>query len=291
MSETRVTVGGRRIALTHRDKVLFPDGITKGDLIAYYRRIAPCALPHFRNRALTMERYPEGIAKPGFFQKNIPAGFPDWIERVVLEKEGGTLTQIIAKDAATLVYLANLGCITPHLALSTADHPRLPDRLVIDLDPSDTDFAKVQEAAHVLRHLLTDADINAFVQTTGSRGLHIVIPLQPAESFDRVRAWARSLAERAVARIPALLTLEMRKAQRGDRVFVDLMRNAYGQTAVAPYAVRAREGAPIATPLRWDEALASGLTPSRYTIRNIFRRLAKMDDPWAGFFDNPARLP
>lgn len=291
MTETCLTVDGRLITLTHRDKVLFPDGITKGDLITYYRRIAPIALPHFRNRALTMERYPEGIGAPGFFQKNIPAGFPDWIARVELEKEGGTITQIISNDAATLVYIANLGCITPHLALSSADHPRLPDRLVIDLDPSDEDFAKVQEAAHVLRHLLMDAGIDPFVQTTGSRGLHIVIPLQPVHSFDCVRAWTRSLAERAVARVPALLTLEMRKARRGDRVFVDLMRNAYGQTAVAPYAVRAREGAPIATPLRWDEALASALTPRRYTISNIFRRLARMDDPWAGFFDYPARLP
>ena len=291
MSETCLTVDGRHITLTHRDKALFPDGITKGDLITYYRRIARFALPHFRNRALTMERYPDGIGAPGFFQKNIPAGFPDWIAKVELEKEGGTLTQIIANDAATLVYIANLGCITPHLALSSADHPRLPDRLVIDLDPSDADFAKVQEAAHILRHLLIDADINPFVQITGSRGLHIIIPLQPVHSFDSARAWARSLAERAVARAPALLTLEMRKAQRGDRVFVDLMRNAYGQTAVAPYAVRARKSAPIATPLRWDEALASGLTPHRYTIRNIFRRLARMDDPWAGFLDDPARLP
>lgn len=285
MSGAAVTLDGHRVLLTHTDKVLFPCGLTKGDLIRYYRRIAPFALAHYRGRPLTMERYPDGIDQPGFFQKHMPPYFPDWIDRVELPMQGGTVIHVVANSAASLAYLANQGCITPHLALACADRPDHPDRIVIDLDPSDGDFAKVQETATHVRRALDRRGITSFVQTTGSRGLHVVIALDGCSPFEDVRTWLRTFAREVVAADPALMTLAMRKAERGGRVLLDLARNAYGQTAVAPYAVRARDGAPVATPLRWEEALASDMHPRRYTIRTIFRRLARIVDPWAELFD------
>lgn len=290
MSRTNLKVDGRTIAISHADRALFPDGLTKRDLAEYYRRIAPFALAHYRDRPLSMERYPDGIEAGGFFQKDVPEFFPDWIDRIELKKEGGTITYAIANNAATLVYLANLACITPHLALARADQPNRPDRLVIDLDPSDNDFSKVQRAAAHVREVLEERSLKSFVQTTGSRGLHIVVPLDRSLDFDAVRAWARKFGEAVVARDSGLMTVEHRKAKRGDRVFLDLLRNAYGQTSVAPYAVRARPGAPVATPIRWDEALSSAIQPRKYTVRNIFRRLAQIEDPWAKLFDSAQRL-
>lgn len=282
MSRARIAVGGRTIALSHRSKVLFPEsGLTKGDLIDHYRRIADIALPHYRDRPLTMQRFPDGIAEAGFFQKNVPDSFPDWIGRARLAKEGGTVTHAVANDAATLVYLANQGCVTPHLALARADRPDRPDRVVFDLDPSDGDFAKVRFAARALKRLLDALDLPSFVQTTGSRGLHVIVPADRSADFEAAKAFTRAVARRLAARHPDTLTVEQRKVKRGKRVFLDYLRNAYGQTAVAPYAVRAIEGAPVATPLRWDEVGASALGPRRYTMKTLFRRLARIADPWA----------
>ena len=289
MSGKTITVDGREIALSNLDKPFFPeDGITKGDLVDYYRRIAPVALPHWRDRPLSMHRFPDGIGEEGFFQKDMPDHFPGWIDSAELPKEGGSVTYILANEAATLVYIANQGCITPHLALARADAPDRPDRMIFDLDPSDDDFGKVQEAAERLRARLEALDLPVFVQTTGSRGLHLVVPLDASAPFDPVRAAARRVAETVAEEAPDLATVAQRKASRGGRVFLDTLRNAYGQTAVAPYAVRARPGAPIATPLTWEEALSADMTPRRYTIANIFRRMGQTDDPWADIDDHPA---
>ncbi len=285
MAPETIHVEGRQIAVSHLDKVLFPCGITKGDVIAYYQRIAPFMLPYCRDRALTMERYPDGIGQEGFFQKHIPDYFPDWIRRTELAKEGGSVTHAVATDAATLVYLANQACITTHLALARVDKPNFPDRIVVDLDPSDEDFAKVQEAASHVSKALEARGIRSFVQTTGSRGLHVLIPLARKAPFVEVRGWVKTLASELAAKAPTLMTLELRKSERGDKVFLDLARNAYGQTAVAPFALRARPEAPIATPLTWKEALASGMHARRYALHNIFRRLARIGDSWDGFFD------
>ncbi|MEQ9123830.1 MAG: non-homologous end-joining DNA ligase, partial [Alphaproteobacteria bacterium] len=233
--------GERTVELSRQDKVLFPEsGVTKGDLVDYYRRVARRALPYWRDRALTMQRFPDGVAQSGFYAKEAPEYFPDWIERVTLPKEeGGETTYVMANNAETLVYLANQACVTPHLALARQDRPRHPDRLILDLDPSDDDFGKVQEAAAETKRLLDALDLSSFVMTTGSRGLHVVLPLDRSGDFDAARGFARDLADRLADRRPDLLTTEMRKQARGDRVFVDYLRNAYGQTAVAPYAGRA----------------------------------------------------
>lgn len=277
-----IQADGREVAVSHPDKVLFPDdGITKFELADYYRKVAEVALRHYRDRALSMHRYPDGIDGEDFFQKNIPDYFPDWIERATLPKKDGEVTHVAANSAATLVYLANQACITPHLALSRIDRPEHPDRLIFDLDPSDDDFDKVRHTARRLREFLDDLGLTSFVQTTGSRGLHIVVPLDREANFDEVREFSHRVCRNLAERHPEMMTVEQRKAKRGNRVFLDDLRNAYGQTSVAPYAVRARPGAPIATPLEWNEVGESALTPRKYRIGNIFRRLGQREDPWA----------
>ncbi|MGW8369030.1 MAG: non-homologous end-joining DNA ligase [Gammaproteobacteria bacterium] len=273
---------GHTIEVRNLDKLLFPDSdISKGDLIDYYRRISATALPHYRGRSLTMQRFPDGIGAAGFFQKDKPDHYPGWIESVRLKKEGGHVDYVLANDAATLVYLANQACITFHLSLSRRDRPYHPDRLVFDLDPSDDDFGKVRSTARRLKELLDAVGLTSYLQTTGSRGLHVVVPLDRAQPFDEVRAFARRVAEIMAARHPDLATTEQRKHKRGRAVFVDYLRNAYGQTAVAPYSVRAIEGAPIAMPLRWHELDARDLTAQKYSMRNVFQRLGQISDPWA----------
>jgi bifunctional non-homologous end joining protein LigD len=245
-------------------------------------------LPHLAGRPLSLERYPDGIETGGFMQKNASDYFPDWIRRARLAKQEGAADHVVAEDAATLVYLANQACVTFHVGLSRIDRIDHPDRMVIDLDPSDDDFAKVKRASREARALLAEVGLAPFLQTTGSRGLHIWVPLDRSADFDQVRAFAAKVADLLVARRPRELTMAQRKAKRGDRVFVDVARNAYAQTAVAPYSVRARPQAPVATPIDWAELDDPKLEPQRYTMRNLFRRLGRKQDPWAAI-DRHAR--
>jgi bifunctional non-homologous end joining protein LigD len=282
MHEQIAVVEDRAVKLSNLEKVLFPAaGLTKADLIDYYRRIAPMILPHLAGRPLSFERYPDGIAGEGFMQKNASDYFPSWLRRVRLAKQDGVVDHVVADHQEALIYLANQACITFHVWLSRVDRVNYPDRLVFDLDPSDDDFAKVRRAAREARALLEELGLVPFLQVTGSRGLHVWVPLDRSADFDQVRQFASEVAERLVARRPGELTTAQRKAKRGVRVFVDVARNAYAQTAVAPYSVRARPQAPVATPIEWAELEDPRLGPQRYTIRNIFRRLARKRDPWA----------
>lgn len=287
MSE--VQIGSHTVGLSNQDKTYFPeDGLTKGDLVDYYRRVAEVMLPHLEGRPLALRRYPDGIAEDGFVQQEAPDHFPDWIDRVTVEKEGGTITHVVCNSAATLVYLANQGCITPHAWLSRTGALRRPDRLIFDLDPPDGDVAPVRQAARRVRDLLTELGLAAFVMTSGSRGLHVVAPLKAEDDFETVRTFAHEAADVLAARHPDALTTAQRKNKRRGRVFLDYLRNSYAQTSVPPYAVRARPGAPAATPLAWDEL--SDVTPRRYTITNLFRRLGQKDDPWHDIDDEAASL-
>lgn len=280
------------IDISHPDKVLFPDsGITKGDLIDYYRHIADTMLPHIRGRALTLHRFPDGIEAEGFYQQNVPDYFPDWIERADLPREsGGSVEHCLCNDTATLVYLANQAAIEPHAWLARAERPRHPDRMVFDLDPTGDDFATVRLAARTIRGVLDEIGLDSFVMTSGSRGLHVVVALDAGADFDATRQFARRVAHIAAAREPDRLTIEQRKNKRGKRLYLDIMRNAYGQTAVAPYAVRARPGAPVAMPLDWDELGDGKLRADRYRIKNAFRRLAQKEDPWRAIRQHAAPL-
>src|SRR5919106_898859 len=260
---TAVRVGTHTVEISDADKVLFPDdGITKGDVVEYYRRIAPQMLPHLQDRPLALHRFPDGIEREGFFQKTAPAYFPDWIETVELPRErGGTVRHVVCNDAATLVYLADQGVLVLHRLLVTASAPRTPVELILDLDPASDDPGAVQRAARVLRDVLDDVGIAGYVKSTGSKGLHVHVPLDGSDGFDIVRGFARDLAREMVRRDPAELTIEQRKANRSGRLFVDWLRNSYGQHAVAPYSLRALPGAPVAVPLDWGEVTARGFDP------------------------------
>lgn len=263
------------------EKVLFPDaGLTKADLAAYYERVARPMLRHVKGRPISMQRFPDGIDKHGFFHKEVPDYFPDWVKRVKVRKEGGTVTHVLVCDADTLVFLADQACITPHAWLSRADQLERPDRMVFDLDPSNGSFAEVRQTARSLGELLDEIGLAPFAMTTGSRGLHVWVPLRRQAGFDEVRQFARDLARVMVKRAPDRLTLEARKQKRAGRILIDIMRNGYAQTAVPPYAVRPKPGAPVATPLRWRELSDASLRPDKFTLRNIDRRLSRVGDPW-----------
>ena len=288
MTDEKVKVGGVTVELSHTGKMLFPgDNITKGDLVAYYERAAGVMLPLLRDRPVAMLRYPDGIAAEGIMQKNVPGYFPDWVTRAEVRKQGGSLQQVICDKPATIVYLANQACVELHAFLSRLDRIDNPDQLIFDLDPPDADqFGDVRSAALLLRRLLEDElGLAAFVKTTGGKGLHVHVPLDARADFDAVREFAHEVAGLLAVRDPGLVTTEQRKDKRGKLIYLDVMRNAYAQLAVAPYSVRARPGAPVATPLHWDELEDGDLRPGRFTLRTVPARISDLSgghDPWAG---------
>ncbi|MEA2301428.1 MAG: bifunctional non-ous end joining protein LigD [Solirubrobacteraceae bacterium] len=288
---TELRVGYRRVEVTHPDKVLFPAaGLTKLDLARHYERVAPAMLPHVRDRPLAMRSYPGGIDRPGFFIKATPRHFPDWIDRVEVPKKGGTVTQVVVGEAATLVYLAAQNVVEPHVFPSRADMPDRPDRLIVDLDPSHERFAEVRAAARAVGDRLRGVGLCPYAMTSGSRGIHVVAPLRRGPSFPEVHRLARALAEEMVAENPDELTLEWHTAERGERIYLDVNRNAYAQHAIAAYGVRARPNAPVATPLHWEELSDPGLRPDGWTITTIGARLDEAD-PWLGMYRHARRLP
>ena len=276
-----LTLGRRTVILTHPDRLLFPDdGITKRDLAAYHAAMAPHMLPHLRGRPLMLQRFPQGIDGPGFMQKDA-RGLPDWVHRVEVRKEGGTVTHPVADDAATLVVLANHSCVTLHAWLSRIGHLECPDQIIFDLDPSGDDLPLVCEAARALRVLLDELELPPYLKTTGSRGLHVVTPLDGRAGFEEVRAFSHDVAAELVARMPGALTVEFRKEKRQGRLFVDTLRSGYAQTAVAPYSVRPLPGAPVAAPLRWEEIDEPGFGIRQHTLRSVPGRVEREGDPWA----------
>lgn len=281
--ERRLSFGPLVVETSSEDKVLYPDdGISKGEVIDYYRQVAEYALPFAADRFLTLQRFPDGLDEDGFYQQSRADYFPDYVEGVAAERVGGgEVEHIVVSNAAGLVYLANQGTLTFHAWLSRRDRRQHPDRLVIDLDPPDDDFAPVRDAARLTGDFLRELGLSPYVMTTGSRGLHVVVPLDRSADFDTVRDFAGRAADALAERHPDTLTTAQRKNKRGDRLYLDVMRNAYGQTAVMPYSLRAKAGAPVATPIAWDELGAGDLTARSYHIGNLFRRLGQIEDPWA----------
>ncbi|MQA95723.1 MAG: hypothetical protein GEV11_14120 [Streptosporangiales bacterium] len=264
------------------DKVLFDAaGVTKWDLAEHCVRAAPRILPHVRERPMAVQRFPDGVGGEGFIQKKLPEYAPGWVRHVTVGRErGGTVTMPVFDDAATLAWFAGQAVITLHPWLSRRSALRHPDRIIFDLDPPGDDFEPVRRAAHDLHGLLTELRLPAYLMTTGSRGVHVVLPLRPAADFDEVRDVARGIADTLAARHPDRLTTEVRKEKRRGRLFIDMLRNAYAQHAVAPYAVRPKPSAPVATPLAWDE-LDDIPNAGHWTVRTIASRLDG-PDPWAG---------
>ncbi|MCL5436474.1 MAG: non-homologous end-joining DNA ligase [Candidatus Dependentiae bacterium] len=283
LPDRTITLNRHKIDLTHEDKLLFPEvGVTKRDLIEYYRKIAPWMLRYTRDRFVAMLRMPDGMGGESFYQKNMPDNYPDWISSVTFSrKEDGRIRMVVIDNAATLVYLANQYCITPHVGLCRIDKTDAPDRLIFDFDPSKKNtFAQICTTALSLKKIFESVGLVPFVMTTGSRGLHVVVPLRRDSTFDEARAFCREIAKLLEATDPKHLTTEIRKKERHGRIYIDISRIAYAQTSVAPYAVRTRAVASVATPLGWDELNNKRLTSQSYTIKNIFARLKKRGDPW-----------
>jgi len=290
---TRRQYGPYTVETSREEKIFFPEaGLTKGDVIDYYDKIAKVMLPHLKDRPLSMHRWPDGIDGKSFYQKDVPDHFPDWIETVTLKKSGGTVDYAVCNNQATLVYLADQACLVPHPWLSRKDRPNVPDRLVFDFDPAgEAGFDLIRDAARRVQRRLEEAGLMPFVMTTGSSGLHVWTPLTRRADFDNVREFAQGVADAVAAEDRGSFTRERRIEKRGDRVFIDVARNAYAQTAVAPYSIRAKPGAPVAAPLDWDEVDDPDLHPRRWTIRNIRPRIEQKGDPWAGMARHARSLP
>ncbi|MFE8071226.1 non-homologous end-joining DNA ligase [Marinobacteraceae bacterium S3BR75-40.1] len=278
---------------SNSDKILFPDiRLSKGELIAYYRDVAPVMLPHLKHRPLTLERFPDGVDANGFIQQARSAHFPNWLEGLTVDHggESGRIEHILCNHETDLAFLADQGTISLHRWLSEKERLDCPNLLIFDLDPPGEDFTPVKQAAWQVKAGMTSLGLTPFVMTTGSRGLHVVAPIRPENDFDQVRDLAQRLARHLAERHRHTLTTEQRKNKRQGRLYLDIMRNAFGQTAVAPYSVRAKPGAPVATPLEWHELEQKDLGPQDYTVNNLRRRLGQKKDPWKGMQRHAVKL-
>jgi len=268
--------------ITHPDKVLFPDdGITKGDLAAYYESMSAVILPHLRGRPLTMERYPGGIAQKGFWQKDVSRGFPPWLQRVEVPKKGGVVHHAIISDVRSLLWVTNQNTVTQHVWTSRAPRLDYPDVCVFDLDPSTDDPEALRVAAIGLRDLLAELELPSWIKTSGSKGFHIVVPVDGKTHIDVVARFANAVGTLFVSRAPDRLTQEFSKADRSGRIYVDTGRNGYSATFAAAYTVRAKPGAPVSAPCTWTEVERGAAHPRTFTLRNMRERIAAVGDVWA----------
>jgi bifunctional non-homologous end joining protein LigD len=268
--------------ITHPQKVLFPDdGITKGELAAYYEAIAPIMVPHIRARPVTMERYPAGIGQKGFWQKDVSKGFPEWLERVDVPKKDGTVHHPLITDTRSLLWITNQNTITPHVWTSRAPRLYYPDICVFDLDPSREDADVLRAAALGLRDLLDELGLTSWVKTSGSKGFHIIVPLDGKARMGDVARFAHAVGTLLVKRDPRHLTQEFSKADRGGRILVDTGRNGYSATFAAAYAVRAKPAAPVSAPCTWEELERGEVGPRTFTLRTMAGRIAKVGDLWS----------
>jgi bifunctional non-homologous end joining protein LigD len=281
-------------AITHPEKVMFPDdGITKGDLAAYYAEVAPVMLPHLVGRPLTMERFHRGIGEQGFFQKNVNRGkgTPAWLETVAVPKKDGIVNYPVLRDERGLLWIANQNCITPHVWTSRVPELMHPDICVFDLDPLDDDAAVLRGAALLLRDLLAELGCRSWVKTSGSKGFHIVVPLDGKTEWTVAARFAHAVGREAVRRDPKHLTQEFYKADRAGRILVDTGRNEIGATYAATYAVRPRPTAPVSAPCTWEELESGAVGPRTVTLRSMPERLAAVGDLWADLHSHGRALP
>jgi bifunctional non-homologous end joining protein LigD len=268
--------------ITHPEKVLFPeDGITKGDLAAYYEAVAPVMLPHLKGRPLTMERYPAGIGQDGFWQKDVAKGFPPWLKRVKVPKKGGSLHHAVVTDLRSLLWVTNQNTVTHHVWTSRVPKLSFPDVCIFDLDPSREDEASLRAAAIGLRDLLEELGLPSWIKTSGSKGFHIAVPLDGRTHISQAARFANAVGALLVSRAPGHLTQEFSKTDRNGRIYVDTGRNGYSATFAAAYTVRARPGAPVSAPCTWKEVERGDVHPRTFTLRNMADRLATAGDLWA----------
>jgi bifunctional non-homologous end joining protein LigD len=269
--------------ITHPDKVLFPeDGITKGDLASYYDDLSAVIVPHLRGRPITMERYPAGIGRQGFWQKDVSKGFPSWLKRVTVPKKNGVVHHPIVTDRRSLEWITNQNTITQHVWVSRVPRLKFPDVCVFDLDPATDDVDAVRAAAIELRDLLKALGLTSWIKTSGSKGFHIVVPLDAKTPIGVAARFANAVGSLFVSRAPDRLTQEFSKADRGGRIYVDTGRNGYSATFAAPYTVRAKRGAPVSAPCTWEEVEGGIVGPQTFNLGSMRKRMADVGDLWSG---------
>lgn len=278
--------------ITHPEKLLFPqDGISKGELAAYYEMIAPVMLPHLRNRPITMERFHRGINEQGFFQKDVIKGFPEWLTRVEVPKNNGTVHHPLANDTRSLLWLANQNSITIHVWPSRAPRLYYPDICVFDLDPANEEEPqRLRNAALLVRDVLKELGLKGWIKTTGSKGFHIAVPLDGKSDFGVVARFSHVVGRLLVARDPENLTQEFSKVDRAGRILVDTGRNGYSATYAATYTVRAKPGAPVSAPCSWEEVESGEVGPKSFTLRMMEKRIAEVGDLWSDLLKSKRSL-
>jgi bifunctional non-homologous end joining protein LigD len=279
------------VVISHPEKVLFPDdGITKGEMAAYYEMIAPHILPHLRGRPVTLERFNKGIGAEGFFQKSIGKGTPEWLPIAEVPKKGGTVKHPLINDERSLLWLANQNCITPHVWASRVPELDHPDICIFDLDPAVDDAEVLRHAALAVRDLLLELGLTSWIKTTGSKGFHIAVPLDGKTDAGQVSAFSHAVGRILVERHPNELTLEFSKVDRAGRIYVDTGRNHPPATFAVAYAVRAKPTAPISAPCTWEEVDQRKVGPSSFTLRIMKERVDRVGDLWAGLLEARASL-
>jgi DNA ligase D len=282
---------GRDGLITHPEKVYFAErGETKGDLAEHYARVAEPLMRAMGGRPVLLQRFPEGAGGPSFFQKRVPKNVPGWLQTTTVATPNGTTSQaLIAADLDHVLWAVNLGCLGFHVWPYLAADPDHTDELRIDLDPSPgVDFSQIRRAARELEQLLAEAGLTGYLKTTGNRGLHVYVRLQPRWDSYQVRSAAVAIARELERRRPDLITAAWWKEERGARVFIDYNQNAPHKTVFGAWSVRARPGAQVSTPLDWAEL--DDIHPDQFTIASLPARLAAVGDPWTGMNDRPQSL-
>ncbi len=273
-----------KIVFTHLDKLIYPkQPLTKKDVIAYYSRIAPYLLPFIKNRMIVMQRFPQGISQEGFFQKEASSSFPAWLKtKKIPLKKGGFQSLVVIKTTRDIIFLANQNVLVFHGWMSIASNPTIPDRMVFDIDPDNNPLPELHLIAKAIKQELEKYHLISYIMTTGSRGYHVIVPIKPKYDFDIVHAFAKKIAQHVAQQYPTICTASAVKTNRKGKIFIDYLRNSYGQTSVTPYSLRPLEHAPIATPIAWHELAKT--SPQKYTIKNIFKRLSRKKNSWDTFF-------
>ncbi|WP_456481046.1 non-homologous end-joining DNA ligase [Oceanithermus sp.] len=289
-------LAGQAVEVKNLDKVFWPEqGYTKGDLLRYYREVAPVLLPYLRGRPLTLVMCPDGIAAGCYYRRKRPDYAPDWMPFVLYnpKTKAGQVPLVLVEDAAQLIWLAGQAAVEFHVWASTARDLAHPTWLVLDLDPGEaTDFGTVLEAARFVRGELVRLGLTAWPKTSGGRGLHLLVPLEPGRyTHAEVRAWAKAFATRLAERSGGLVRLPRGTTHRGEGVHVDYAQNGYGRNTAAPYSLRAKPGAPVSTPLGWDEVEAGGFEPTDFNLETVPERIRRQGDLLAGMREATFRLP
>ena len=280
------------VAISHPEKIMFPeDGITKGELAAYYELVAPLMLPHIEGRPVTLERFHRGIGEKGFFQKNVEKGAPSWLERVAVPKNDGIVNYPVVRDTRGIMWLANQNCITPHVWTSRAPTLLYPDLCVFDLDPLHDDEDALRDATLIVRDALAELGLTTFVKTSGSKGFHVAFALDGKSDSGRVARFAHSVGRALVQRAPDRFTQEFYKADRDGKILIDTGRNEWGATSAATYAVRPKPTAPISAPCTWTEIESGAVGPRTFTLRSMRARLDECGDLWSSIFEMKHALP